>query len=99
VAQLAQLKFGDDERLLDETGQRVNESGGHRVVSGRAFKMSIFCRSRGNEAQIYLETWIYLETPHVVSYFINGCYPSRWAVARSAETARKLLPESMAVPA
>src|ERR1019366_6712791 len=30
VAQLAQLKFGDDKRLLDETCQRMNEScGGH----------------------------------------------------------------------
>ena len=38
----------------------------------RAFKISVFCRSRGNETQISSETKIYLETPHVVSYFING---------------------------
>jgi hypothetical protein len=30
------------------------------------------CRSRGDEAQISLKTKIHLETPHVVSYFING---------------------------
>jgi hypothetical protein len=38
VAQFAQLKFGDDERLLDEAGERVNESGGHKVGAGSALK-------------------------------------------------------------
>ena len=42
------------------------------MTSNSVFKTSIFCKSRGNEAQISSETKIYLETPHVVSYFING---------------------------
>jgi len=41
-------------------------------MSSSPFKNVIFRRSRGDEAQISSETEIYLETPHVVSYFING---------------------------
>src|SRR5450759_1651954 len=50
----------------------------------RPFKMSIFCRSRGHEAQISSETQIYLETPHVVSYFINGL-AEKWQVKNNCE--------------
>ena len=44
----------------------------HAPPPNSAFKMSIICRSRGHEAQIHSETKVYFETPHVVSYFING---------------------------
>ena len=40
MAQLAQLKLGDDERLPDEAGERVDESGGHKLAKAlgrRAF--------------------------------------------------------------
>jgi hypothetical protein len=36
VAQLAQLKLGNDERLLDEAGERVDESSGHKVGASQA---------------------------------------------------------------
>jgi hypothetical protein len=38
MTQLAQLKFGDDERLLDEAGQWMDESGGHKVWTGRPLR-------------------------------------------------------------
>ena len=42
VAQFAQLKLGDDERLLDETGERLDECGGHRVGLAKALGRSAF---------------------------------------------------------
>ena len=37
--------------------------------------------------------------PRLIGIAIELGYPSRWAVARSADTARKLPPESKALPA
>jgi hypothetical protein len=36
VAQLAQLKLGDDECFIDEAGQRMDECAGHDVMANQA---------------------------------------------------------------
>jgi len=42
VAQLAQFKLGNDKRLLDEAGQWLDESRGHKVGAIRAAGPSPF---------------------------------------------------------